>query len=107
MIALQEELDWQVYGLYDLIDDDLTYDGDPPPLELGQRAFEIVTVRKMAARELDTTWFQRHGSTPITDTAARPDGPAAVELQRGHKPRRRDFDSLVRAPTCAQRVWLQ
>ncbi|MCK6557260.1 BREX-2 system adenine-specific DNA-methyltransferase PglX [Candidatus Binatia bacterium] len=39
---------------------------DLPPLQLGERAFEIVTARKMAAGELTTAWFERHGSTPIT-----------------------------------------
>src|SRR4029450_11448165 len=34
---------------------------------LGQRAFEIAMARKMAAGELETTWFERHRSTPITE----------------------------------------
>ena len=40
---------------------------EPPPLALGERAFEIVMARRMAAGELETTWFTRHGSTPITE----------------------------------------
>ena len=40
---------------------------DPPGLDLGQRAFEIVMARQMAARELETTWFERHRSKPITE----------------------------------------
>jgi hypothetical protein len=67
MIALQEELDWRCYSLYGLIDDDLTYGKEPSPIQLGQRAFEIVMARKMAAGELETTWFERHGSTPTTE----------------------------------------
>ena len=36
MIAVQEELDWEVYRLYGLIDEDLTYGGDDlPGLRLG------------------------------------------------------------------------
>ena len=66
MIALQEELDWQCYQLYGLIDEDLTC-STPPPIALGQRAFEIVMAHKMAAGELQTTWFDRHHSTPITE----------------------------------------
>ena len=66
MIALQEELDWQCYQLYGLIDEDLTC-STPPPIALGQRAFEIVMAHKMAAGELQTTWFDRHNSTPITE----------------------------------------
>ena len=40
---------------------------EPPPLALGERAFEIVMARRMAAGELETTWFTRHDSTPITE----------------------------------------
>ena len=68
MIAVQEELDWEVYKLYGLLDDDLTYHGDDlPGLALGQRAFEIVLGRKVLNGETDTQWFARHGSTPIRD----------------------------------------
>lgn len=73
MIALQEELDWRCYSLYGLTDQDLSYQ-DPagnqcelPEMALGQRAFEIVMARQMAAGKLETTWFERHGSKPITE----------------------------------------
>ncbi len=42
----------------------------PEGLQLGERAFEIVLARRMAAGELQTTWFERHGSTPITEIPA-------------------------------------
>ena len=68
MIALQEELDWQCYQLYGLLSDDPSYTGDDlPELALGERAFEIVMARQIAKGELETTWFERHGSTPITE----------------------------------------
>src|SRR5690606_16287419 len=68
MIALQEELDWEVYRLYGVLDDDLTYKADDlPELNLGARAFEIVLARKMRAGEVESEWFVRHRSTPITD----------------------------------------
>lgn len=96
MIALQEELDWECYWRYGLIDEDLTTPPSrdregagisplaknddssedhsltvgAPGLALGQRAFEIVLARKMAAGEMQTTWFERHGSTPITELPA-------------------------------------
>jgi hypothetical protein len=76
MIALQEELDWCCYLLYGVTADDLTYrhvagaPKDPPPLQLGERAFEIVLARRVAAGEEETTWFERHGSTPITELPA-------------------------------------
>jgi hypothetical protein len=66
-IALQEELDWQCYQLYGLLDTDLTYGKPVPPVRLGERAFEIVMARQMATGDLTTTWFERHGSTPMTD----------------------------------------
>ena len=70
MISLQEELDWQCYEFYDLLpkakSKSLIFK-NPPELKLGQRAFEILMARKMTAGELETTWFQRHNSTPITE----------------------------------------
>jgi REP element-mobilizing transposase RayT len=41
-----------------------------PGLMLGQRAFEIVLARKVAAGETQTTWFEHHGSTAITKLPA-------------------------------------
>ncbi len=71
MIAVQEELDWRCYKLYGVVDDreaeGLEFGLEAPEIDLGQRAFEIVMARRMAADELETTWFARHGSTPVTD----------------------------------------
>jgi hypothetical protein len=68
VIALQEELDWECYRHYALLTDDLCYTGDDlPELTLGQRAFEIVMARQMEKGQLQTAWFERHGSTPITE----------------------------------------
>jgi hypothetical protein len=66
MVAAQERLDWETYQLYGLISDDLTTP-DEPPLGPGERAFEIVLARRMAEGEEESSWFVRHGSTPITD----------------------------------------
>lgn len=71
MIALQEELDWDVYKLYEVIDDGLTFERNSlPEIELGQRAFEIVLARQIASGTADSAWFTRHGSTPITEIPA-------------------------------------
>jgi hypothetical protein len=75
MIALQEELDWEVYWLYGLLTDQETVELQAdavtvPELRLGERAFEIVLARRMAAGEVETQWFARHGSTPITEIPA-------------------------------------
>ncbi|MFZ2526308.1 MAG: BREX-2 system adenine-specific DNA-methyltransferase PglX [Rhodococcus sp. (in: high G+C Gram-positive bacteria)] len=67
MISEQEELDWEAYSNYDLIDDELFLPvGQAPRIALGERAFEIALARKMAAGEVETEWFSRHGSKPIT-----------------------------------------
>ncbi|MFR9751680.1 BREX-2 system adenine-specific DNA-methyltransferase PglX [Nocardia sp. 004] len=66
MIAHQEELDWECYRLYGLIDEDLTYQGALPEISLGERAFEILLARRMKDGE-HTAWFERHRSTPITE----------------------------------------
>lgn len=68
MIALQEELDWQVYSLYNLHPEDLRApEVQVPELALGERAFEIVLARRVEAGEASGEWFKRHGSTPITE----------------------------------------
>lgn len=66
MIALQEELDWRCYGVYGILEGSPEH-SDPPPIKLGERAFEIVMARRIAAGELETAWFDRHRSTPITE----------------------------------------
>ncbi|MBL8888649.1 MAG: BREX-2 system adenine-specific DNA-methyltransferase PglX [Planctomycetaceae bacterium] len=76
MIAAQENLDWECYRLYALIDEVLSEQNSATavpsllPLSLGQRAFEIVLARKITAGETQSTWFERHGSTPITELPA-------------------------------------
>ncbi len=83
MIAVQEELDWECYRLYGLIEDDLTYDGDDlPGLALGERAFEIVLAREVQAGEEETAWFTRHGSTAITEIPAHWPGAYQELVQR-------------------------
>ena len=70
MIALQEELDWWCYRAYGLLDEASCRAGTPPEIHLGERAFEIVLARRIAAGEAQSTWFTRHGSTPITELPA-------------------------------------
>ena len=69
-IGIQEEIDWECYQAYGLEDCDSACDVGQWfsfGINLGERAFEIVMARKMTAGELQTTWFERHGSTPITE----------------------------------------
>ncbi|WP_428838374.1 BREX-2 system adenine-specific DNA-methyltransferase PglX [Streptomyces osmaniensis] len=67
MIALQEELDWQVYSLYHLYAEDLrSPEAEIPEIAPGERAFEIVLAQQVAKGEASDEWFKRHGSAPIT-----------------------------------------
>ncbi len=68
MVAMQEELDWEAYRLYGLIEKDTTYAGDDlPGLAPGQRAFEISLAREVQAGQETTAWFTHHGYTSITE----------------------------------------
>ena len=77
MIATQEELDWRCYWLYGLLPaaggaDPAAYEHPTPPeVALGERAFEIVLARRIAAGTETTTWFERHGSIPVTEIPVR------------------------------------
>lgn len=87
LVALQEELDWHCYRLYGLLPDGCnaadTEFATPPELKVGERAFEIVLARHIAAGDESTTWFERHGSTPITELPAHwPAGYRAVVERR-------------------------
>ncbi|WP_326563863.1 BREX-2 system adenine-specific DNA-methyltransferase PglX [Micromonospora peucetia] len=106
MICLQEELDWQVYSLYGLLDEDLTAPENvrPPMLQLGRRAFEIVLARKMRDEGLETQWFARHGSTPITELPAHwsPEYKAIVQRRIAVIEGNRNI-GLIERPECKRR----
>lgn len=70
MVACQEELDWLAYGLYSVLPDgtderDVLY-ADPPAIARGERAFEIVLARRIAAGQLETRWFDWLEIDPVT-----------------------------------------
>jgi hypothetical protein len=110
MIAAQEELDWQVYHSYGLLSDaELAATAAPdlstvPEIALGERAFEIVLARKKAAGEIETAWFSRHNSTPITEIPAH--WPAEyrriVQARIDLIEKRRDL-ALIERPECKRR----
>ncbi|MFI7172570.1 BREX-2 system adenine-specific DNA-methyltransferase PglX, partial [Rhodococcoides fascians] len=61
MIAEQEELDWEVYRNYGLIDESLTVDVEQlPSISPGERAFAIELARKLVSGEIETSWFSHH-----------------------------------------------
>jgi Domain of unknown function (DUF7008) len=105
MIALQEELDWEVYRLYGLLDDDLTYSAnDLPQLNLGERAFEIVLARMVAAGKEQTAWFARHGSMPINEIPARwPPAYRELVQRRIDLIESRPDLALIERPECKRR----
>lgn len=105
MIALQEESDWQVYPLYGLLQDELTAPVESvPELRLGERAFEIVLARKVAAGEAETQWFARHGSTPITELPAHwSDEYRAVVQRRIDVIESNKYLALIERPECKRR----
>ncbi len=101
LIAWQEELDWQIYEAFGLLESGNSVsqpEGQaaipPEGLELGQRAFEIVIARRMAAGEVQTTWFERHGSKPITEVPAH--WPAAYRELVERRVRRIADDANIR-----------
>ncbi|HXL95675.1 MAG TPA: BREX-2 system adenine-specific DNA-methyltransferase PglX [Streptosporangiaceae bacterium] len=70
MVAVQEELDWETYWLYGLIDEDLTYrDNDLPGLRPGDRAFAIRMASAMDEDEQNSAWFthKEHRHSRVTE----------------------------------------
>lgn len=69
MIFEQEELDWEVYRAYGLLDEDLTYSSRGfDQLAAGERAFEIaLACRILSGEETSTKWFSHHGHVPVSE----------------------------------------
>jgi hypothetical protein len=108
MVSAQEELDWAVYGLYGLLGPDadrlIEKEMDKPPLNLGERAFEIAMARKVAAGEEETEWFARHASTPVTDLPSDwPPGYRALVERRLTKMADDPYLHLIERPECKRR----
>ncbi|MEU4357249.1 BREX-2 system adenine-specific DNA-methyltransferase PglX [Streptomyces virginiae] len=73
MIALQEELDWQVYGSFGLLDEEICAPAaDVPEVAPAERAFAIVLARKSEAGQVNTSWFRHHNHKylPVTKIPA-------------------------------------
>jgi hypothetical protein len=108
MIATQEELDWRCYRLYGLLpngvtEDEVEYEAQVE-VALGERAFEIVLARFMAAGLEQTTWFERHGSKPITEIPAHwPEGYRRVVARRIELIEREKSIGLIERPEFKRR----
>jgi hypothetical protein len=109
MIALQEELDWNVYWQYGLLDGTeapelMAKPESIPELKLGDRAFEIALARRLKSGEQETQWFARHGSTPITEIPAHwPQDYRDVVAKRIETIERRRDIALIERPECKRR----
>lgn len=75
MVLLQEELDWRVYELYGLLPQgnlpSVSADDLPQAMRVGERPFEILLARAMADGQETSHWFDRHGTTPVTEIPSR------------------------------------
>jgi hypothetical protein len=70
LIALQEELDWEIYGRYGLVNEAeelLAPEDVIPGIAMGERAFEIALARRIAQGKIESTWFARHRISPVTE----------------------------------------
>lgn len=112
MIALQEELDWQVYGLYGLLSSASVARAtvpserlaECPEVRLGQRAFELVIAPDAERDEAVEQWFRRHGSTPITEIPAHwPDWYRDIVQARIDLINSRKDIALIERPECKRR----
>jgi hypothetical protein len=109
MIALQEELDWDVYRQYGLVDADeagglIAASASVPELKLGERAFEILLARRVVDGEVETQWFERHRSTPITEIPMHwPESYKAVVAKRTETIQSRRDIALIERPECKRR----
>lgn len=105
MVTTQEELDWRCLLLYGVTAEDLSLPpGEAPAIERGQRAFEVVLARKMAAGDVQTTWFTRHGSTPITELPTHwPEDYRRLVERRIELIESDRFVGLVERPECKRR----
>ncbi|MFD3683895.1 BREX-2 system adenine-specific DNA-methyltransferase PglX [Nocardiopsis sp. NPDC058631] len=77
MVALQEELDWEYYCHYHLLNDAQYHelcvlDNELPRIKPGERAFAIAMARRVAVGDFSTTWFSHHNHqfTPVTEIPA-------------------------------------
>lgn len=122
MVYVQEELDWEMYRLAGLIDEDLTYGGDEVELRPGARAFELVIARAEETTGADLAWFSSHGleREPKTPAAWPEDYRELVErrvsliesnpflslLERPENKRRWALESWQQLQEAALREWL-
>jgi hypothetical protein len=103
MITAQEELDWCCYQLYGLTETNLTCI-NPPEIALGERAFEIVMARRMAAGEFHTSWFEWLHIQPVTEIPPQwPNGYREIVEARIALIESDRSIALIESPNCKRR----
>ncbi|RLQ04569.1 BREX-2 system adenine-specific DNA-methyltransferase PglX [Micromonospora sp. BL1] len=105
MILAQEELDWEVYYSYGLVDRSLTFPIDGiPGIQLGERAFEIALARRTASSNESPAWFARHRSTPVTNVPSHwPQGYRDIVQRRLELIESNKFINLLERPEYKRR----
>ncbi|KFU81955.1 DNA methylase [Amycolatopsis lurida NRRL 2430] len=110
MTALQEELDWKVYGAYALLNtaelakvtaSDLD---NIPKIKPGERAFEIILARELKAATTSTRWFSHHGHCPVTNIPSHwPEWYQRIVQARIDIIEKRKDIALIERPECKRR----
>ena len=110
MIALQEELDWDVYRRYGLLTDEEAADLvaapriSPGNSSWGSGHLRFVLAKRRRRGEGETQWFARHRSTPITEIPAHWPGEYRQSLSGGSSfiESNRNI-GLIERPECKRR----
>ena len=94
-----------MYSLYGIVDENLACKlDDLPRIRLGERAFEIELARRVAAGLEQTSWFDRHGSSPVTQIPANwPDSYRKLVERRIERIEGDRDLALIERPECKRR----
>lgn len=106
LVSLQEELDWDFYRLFGLVETDLTYrQGDLPELKVGERAFEIDLAAKSERGEVKTRWFDDFSESRTTTVSTTwPSAYQTLVEERLRLIRENRSIALLESPNC-KRTW--
>lgn len=82
-IAIQDEIDWIVYAMFGLYDGPLLDVGSIEGIQLGARPFEVMLGKKATSTE-GKSWFDWHGSTPVSSFSALTNEQQRIAYQHRH-----------------------
>jgi len=66
MVAEQEELDWDIYASYGLVDQEVLGQTKPEQLAPEERPFEILLAKSVIGGSVSNAWFSRHSRNMVT-----------------------------------------